>query len=112
MKKIITTIAIIATLSACAGRVANPVSAVQLGDENKSCKAISYEISSNQDEINRLLPKTNKTGKNVVLGITGWFVLVPWFFMDFSDAEQQEINALRTRNTNLTSISISKKCGI
>lgn len=110
MKKVIITITVVDLLSACAGKVANPVSAVQLGDDDKSCKAISYEISSNQDEINRLLPKTNKTGKNVVLAITGWFVIIPWFFMDFSDAEQQEINALRTRNTNLTSLSISKKC--
>ena len=48
-----------------------------------------------------LIPASDKTAKNVALGIAGWFLLVPWFFMDFSQAEQTEINALRQRHNHL-----------
>lgn len=57
-----------------------------------------------------LLPKQNKTGKNVALGVAGAFFLVPWFFMDFSDAERVEYNALRNRYNHLASIAMSKHC--
>jgi len=67
-------------------------------------------MSQIQQEITRLLPDTEKTGKNVLLGIAGAFILVPWFFMDFTQAEQMEINALRQRHNQLGLIALDKGC--
>ncbi len=99
-------------LSACGGRTATPVMISQYGDQDKSCKALKYELTTVQSEIQRLLPKTDKTGKNVALGVAGWFLLVPWFFMDFKNAEQTEYEAYRQRYNHLATIAMSKNCGI
>ena len=84
----------------------------QYGDSNKSCNAIETELQFIQTEIARLTPKTKKTGMNVALAITGFFFIIPWFFMDFSDAEQVEINAYRQRHNHLVVLAEDKNCGI
>jgi len=99
-------------LAACGGRTAAPVMIAQYGDQNKSCKALEFEMMTAQNEIQRLLPKTDKTGQNVALGVAGWFLLVPWFFMDFKNAEQTEYEAYRQRYNHLASIAMSKDCGV
>lgn len=98
-------------VSACGGRVAQPVMVSQYGDANKSCDALEFEMKNIEGEIQRLLPKTDKTGKNVALGVAGWFLIVPWFFMDFKNAEQQEYTAYRQRYMQLATIATDKKCG-
>lgn len=72
--------------------------------------AIESELSFVDAEVNRLIPATEKTGKNVALGVTGAFFLVPWFFMDFSQAEQTEIDALRQRHDHLIILAGEKNC--
>ena len=84
----------------------------QYGDEHKSCGALKYEMLTMQQNMQAILPKTEKTSKNVILGVAGAFLLVPWFFMDFSSAEQIEYEAYRNRYNHLASIAISKRCGI
>lgn len=100
------------TLSACGGRTANPVMVNQYGDQNKNCKAIEFEMTSIQGEIQRLLPKKDKTGKNVALGVAGWFLIVPWFFMDFKNAEATEYEAYRQRYNHLGAIAMGKNCSL
>jgi len=99
-------------LSACGGRTPSPVMVAQYGDQNKSCEALEFEMHNAQNEIQRLLPKTDKTGQNVALGVAGWFLLVPWFFMDFKNAEQTEYEAYRQRYNHLASVAMSKKCSV
>lgn len=99
-------------LTSCGGRTPAPVMVSQYGDSEKSCKALEFEMGTVQAEINRLLPETSKTGKNVVLGVAGAFLLVPWFFMDFTNAEQAEYEAYRQRYNNLAALAISKNCSI
>lgn len=96
----------------CAGRAANPVMVQQYGDQNKSCESIEKELAFIESEVQRLAPKTEKTGKNVGLGVAGALFLVPWFFMDFSEAEQVEIDAYRRRYNNLILLGEDKKCGL
>lgn len=110
---LVATVAIssILTLSACAGRAPNPIQSYRPGDEHRSCAGLKQEISYIESEISRLLPKTNKTGKNVGLGVAGAFLVVPWFFMDFSEAEQVEVDAYRRRYNWLAELSSDKKCG-
>jgi len=99
-------------ISGCAGRAANPVMAQQYGDSNKSCKALETELVFIQQEIQRLVPETEKTGTNAALGVAGAIFLVPLLFMDLSQAEQIEINAFRQRYNHLMVIAEDKQCGV
>lgn len=112
MKRAITTLCLISLLTACGGRTPNPVMISQYGDDRKSCRALEFEMTSIQGEIQRLLPDRDKTGKNVALGVAGWFLLVPLFFMDFKNAEATEYEAFRQRYNHLASIAIDKRCGV
>jgi hypothetical protein len=103
---------VILVLTGCAGRAANPVMIQQYGDDNKTCQALEREMIFIQDEIQRLIPETEKTGKNTALGVTGFFFIVPLFFMDLSEAEQIEINAFRQRYNHLLIIASDNQCGI
>lgn len=103
---------VLGILSACAGRTANPVIAQQYGDDKKTCQALQAEMLFIKGEIQRLIPQTDKTGKNVALGVAGFFLLVPLFFMDLSQAEQMEIDAYRQRYNHLLIIAGDKQCGI
>lgn len=97
-------------VTGCAGRAANPITVNQYGDNGKSCKAIESEIRFIDSEVKKLIPSTEKTGKNVALGVAGAFFLVLWFFMGFSQAEQMEINALRQRYNHLSILAGEKNC--
>lgn len=112
LKNIAVSILTATLVVSCGGRAANPVMVHQYGDEQKSCKALEREIAFTEEEIHCLIPKTEKTGKNVALGITGFILIIPWFFMDFSKAEQIEVNALRQRYNNLVIIATDKECGL
>ncbi|MDH3909956.1 MAG: hypothetical protein OEU09_01580 [Rhodospirillales bacterium] len=67
---------------------------------------------SNEDDIAKLMPHEDATGKNVALGATGAFLIVPLFFMDFKDAEAIEIKALERRNRWLRELGAKKECDI
>jgi Short C-terminal domain len=111
MKKIITTTLISAlVLSACAGRPANPVMVDQVGDNKKTCVTLEAEMKGVQAEIQRLLPESDKSGKNIGLGVAGAFLLVPLFFMDLTESEKIEINAYRQRYNRLNILATEKKC--
>ena len=90
----------------------NPVMIHQYGDDGRSCQALEREMLFIEDEIQRLIPQTNKTGANIVLGVTGFFLIVPWFFMDLSKAEQIEIDAYRRRLNQLLIIAGDKGCEV
>jgi len=99
-------------LTACGGRNANPVARYQIGDENRSCEGLKVEVAHNEQEIIKLIPYEDATGKNVALGVTGAFLIVPLFFMDFKDAEEMEVKALRDRNLWLTELAHRKDCSL
>jgi Short C-terminal domain len=111
MKKTITTTLISAlVLSACAGRPANPVMVDQVGDNKKTCATLEAEMKGVQAEIQRLLPESDKSGKNIGLGVAGAFLLVPLFFMDLTESEKIEINSYRQRYNRLNILATEKKC--
>jgi hypothetical protein len=97
-------------LSACAGRPANPVMVDQVGDNRKTCATLEAEMKGVQAEIQRLLPESDKSGKNIGLGVAGAFLLVPLFFMDLTESEKIEINAYRQRYNRLNILATEKKC--
>ncbi|MCD6026558.1 MAG: hypothetical protein K0R08_1077 [Solimicrobium sp.] len=63
-----------------------------------------------QREIQRLIPETDKKGKNIGLGIAGAFLLFPLFFMDLTESEKIEVNAYQQRYNRLTVLAAEKKC--
>ncbi|MES2547891.1 MAG: hypothetical protein V4575_09305 [Pseudomonadota bacterium] len=99
-------------LISCGGRAANPVMVQQYGDQNASCAGIEKELGFIESEVTRLAPQTDKSGKNAALGVTGAVFLIPLFFMDFSKAEQIEVDAYRRRYNHLLILAEDKKCGI
>lgn len=99
-------------LVACGGREPRPVMVSQFGDNEKSCDVLRFEIKQTELEIQRLLPKKDKTTKNIALGAAGILVPVAWLFLDLTKAEEVEYEALRQRHSHLVSIAISKKCSV
>lgn len=112
MYKTISVLLISMCLISCGGRAANPVMVQQYGDQNISCAGIEKELNFIESEVTRLAPQTDKSGKNTALGVTGALFLVPLFFMDFSKAEQIEVDAYRRRYNHLLILAEDKKCGI
>lgn len=98
------------TLTGCAGKTPTPIPQEQPGDLDLTCDQIRTEIKANQQKTLDLVPKTNKTGKNIALGVTGAFFIVPLFFMDFSDAERIEIQSYDLRNNYLMTLANKKRC--
>lgn len=96
---------------ACAGRTGNPVMVNQYGDGKMSCERLNHEIKSIAGEMQRLLPKTDKTAKNAAFGAAGLFFIPLWAFMDFKNGELVEYEALRQRYNHLTGIAVEKNCG-
>ena len=97
-------------LSGCGGRKANPVLVKQPGDGQLSCFALKTEIADLEECMQELAPATNKAGKNVGLGVVGWFLFVPWVFMDFSEAEKKELEAYRQRYNHLARFYNTNRC--
>lgn len=97
-------------LAGCAGREANLVQVRQLGDEQQTCNGLRTELYYIENEISRLLPKSDKTGRNIALGATGILFIVPLFFMDLKQGEKKEIEAYRQRYNHLLMITQQKDC--
>ncbi|MCJ7837878.1 MAG: hypothetical protein MUP61_01515, partial [Burkholderiales bacterium] len=47
----------------------------------------------------------------IAMAVTGVIFLIPFFCMDFSKADQIEIEAMRRRYNSLVIISAEKSCG-
>jgi len=95
----------------CGGREANLVQSRQPGDIQKNCKELETEMLYCQDEIGRLIPNSDKTGKNIALGATGIIFIVPLFFMDLKQGEKKEIEAYQQRYNYLFMLYQQRNCG-
>lgn len=113
MKFLRGTAAIFLFVSGCGGSAPNPVVHYTPGDEKRNCASLKAEIASNEVQLIRLVKEESyTTSKNVVLGITGVFLIVPWFFMDLKGKEGGEIEALRHRNRTLRQFAGTKECNV
>ena len=111
MRKIVCLLlSVLIFLSGCAGREANPIAAYLPGDEHRSCMALKAEVAQLQVDMARLLPKIDKGLTNALWAAGGVLVIVPFFFMDFKDAERIEFNALRQRHNRLLVYAAEKEC--
>jgi hypothetical protein len=115
MKKIQTFIAsgAIAMLCvACAGRTPHPITPYQPHDAQMKCQSLRIEMNNLQEQIHQKISKSEKaTQNNILFGIGGLFFFPLWFFMDFSNADGVEAEALQTRYRHLGNLSEQKRCG-
>jgi hypothetical protein len=113
MKKTIASLLIVSMVTVgCASTPANPVPVAQVGDDTKTCDAITNEmqqmISAQQMAAS---DKNTQVGSNVALGVTGIFLLgIPWFFMDLGGAATVEQKAAQARFQRLQQMAADKRC--
>lgn len=98
-------------LSGCASTPANPVPIAQVGDDTKTCDAITNEMQqmiAAQDKA--AADRNTQIGTNAALGVVGVFLIVPWFFMDLGATASVEQKAAAARFQRLQQMAADKKC--
>ena len=114
MRTMVSALALMAMLGACAGRDPNLVAVVQPGDQSLDCTAIQAQVIANDNQIRSLSKESsNTTGGNIALGVAGALLFWPALFaMDFKGAADKETSALQTRQSYLGTLAAQKGCGV
>ena len=95
----------------CAGRAAHPVQVAQSGDNKKTCKSLRKETKQIRQKIKRMIPVVKKADKKrTLLMLSGGLLIVPWFFLDLTDADKIETNAQRARYNYLVDRGVKRNC--
>ena len=95
----------------CAGRAAHPVKITQSGDNKKTCKSLYKETEKIRQNLKKMIPAVKKADKKrTLLMLSGGLLIVPWFFLDLSDADKIETNAQRARHNYLVGIAKKSNC--
>ena len=95
----------------CAGRAAHPVKVSQSGDNKKTCKSLRKETKKIRQNIKKMIPAVKKADKKrTLLMVSGGLLIVPWFFLDLSDADKIETNAQRARHNYLVDVAKKRNC--
>jgi len=81
-------------------------------DSELSCNLLRDEIAYlNVEHKKKKKAHQDSEVADVIFVITGLFVIFPWFFMDFKDANKVEYEAIEHRIEILTAIARDKNCG-
>ena len=95
----------------CAGRAAHPVQVAQSGDNKKTCESLRKETSQIRRNVQRMMPAIKKADKKrTLLMLSGGLLIVPWFFLDLTDADKIEANAQRARYNYLVDRGVKRNC--
>ena len=95
----------------CAGRAAHPVQVAQSGDNKKTCKSLHKETKKIRQNLKKMIPAVKKADKKrTLLMVSGGLLIVPWFFLDLSDADKIETNAKRARHNYLVDVAKKRNC--
>ena len=95
----------------CAGRAAHPVQVAQSGDNEKTCKSLLKETKKIRQKVKKMIPAVKKADKKrTLLMVSGGLLIVPWFFLDLSDADKIETNAQRARHNYLVDVAKKRNC--
>lgn len=106
-------IAICASNLAACSRKPNPVATYYPTDQELTCKSLQSAMTEVEDNIDKLIPQTKKTGKNIAIGAASILIFPPaLFLLDFGDAEKVEIAAYRSRYNHLARLYEDKQCPV
>ena len=95
----------------CAGRAAHPVKVAQSGDNKKTCKSLYKETKQIRRNLKKMIPAVKKADKKrTLLMLSGGLLIVPWFFLDLTDADKIETNAQRARHNYLVDVAKKRNC--
>ena len=83
---------------------------IQPGDAELTCEQIHAELLEIDGQARVLAKTSDKQVRNVSLAAAGSILLVPLFFIDLSEAEKQELNALRARHMRLSRFKENNDC--
>ena len=104
-------VAVLFFVQGCAGRAAHPVKVAQSGDAKKACKSLRNETKRIRQNIKKMIPAVKKADKKrTILALSGGLLIVPWFFLDLSDADKIETNAKRARHNYLVDVAKKRNC--
>lgn len=111
MKKLLTAALMASVLSACMQTKPNPIPLSQSGDETKSCSILYSEIQeTTKIKEDAHSARSRQIGANVALGVTGALLIIPWFFIDTSNAHTVDMNAAESRFNRLNALGNDKQC--
>lgn len=111
LKKAVMVLGFITILgTGCAGRTPHPISVAQIGDPQMSCQALRKEISHINTQVQKLIPKSDKSTRNFALGAAGLVIWPAWLFMDLSQADKKELKAYQARHQHLVKLYNAKQC--
>ena len=95
----------------CAGRAAHPLQVAQSGDVKKTCNELRHATKKYRRDIKKMIPAVKAADKKrTLLMLSGSLLIVPWFFLDLSDADKIETNAKRARYNYLVDRGVKRNC--
>jgi hypothetical protein len=98
-------------IAGCGGIAANPADKYFPGDEKKSCTALFAEMQNlDENVVVHNQQRVDRDHWNGLLFVGGFFLIVPWFFMDIKGSQEVEIEAFRARKDALKIIYAEKDC--
>jgi hypothetical protein len=111
-RKSLLSIALVAQLSACAGRDPQMTATVQPQDMQSDCPAITAQIVANNNRLADLKKEHgNTTGGNIALAVVGGLLFWPALFaMDLKDAAGKEITSVNQRQGYLAQLAQQRGC--
>jgi hypothetical protein len=110
--KISAALALVASLGACAGRQAIPVTPMQATDNDLACQPLQAEVVNNNAKLLQLdQEKISRQNSNLAVGLVGAVLFPPAvFLLDMGDAPETEAAALQQRNDHLNKLAAQKGC--
>ena len=98
-------------VQSCGGRAAHPVKVAQSGDNKKTCKSLRKETKKIRQKVKKMIPDVKAADKKrTLLMLSGGLLIVPWFFLDLTDADKIEANAQRARYNYLVDRGVKRNC--
>ena len=95
----------------CAGRAPHPVQVAQSGDVKKTCNELRHETKKYRRDLKKMIPAVKAADKKrTLLMLSGGLLIIPWFFLNLSDADKIEANAQRARHNYLLDIAKKHSC--
>ena len=104
-------VVVIFFVQGCAGRAARPIKVTQSGDVKKTCNEIRHETKKFRRDLKKMIPAIKSADKKrTLLILSGGLLIVPWFFLDLTDADKIEANAQRARHNYLLDVAKKQNC--